>query len=57
MKKLTLSKETIRDLSSSDLDRVGGATGYACNSALCSGQHTVSVPNCICAESACICVA
>lgn len=51
MKKLTLNKETVRDLTSSELDRVaGGFTQKHCSS------PTLSVPGCICGpESTCVC--
>jgi hypothetical protein len=54
-KKLTLNKETLRDLTSRELDRVAGGVTQSCI-ASCQWTHTLSCPGCICTnDSCCVC--
>ena len=57
-KKLTLNKETLRDLTTRDLDRVAGGVRTLENSCFgtCTWTHSVSCPGCICTnDSCCVC--
>jgi hypothetical protein len=54
LKKLTLSKETLRDLTSRDLDQAGGGTFS--HNVSCAWTHSLSCPGCICTTpSCCVC--
>jgi len=60
MKKLTLTKETIRDLSNAELTAVagGGTLLLTCNNTCgCTLTASISHPGCICGggDSICVC--